>query len=94
MDSGFQRKGGVSPRYDLHPEDALSPEEAAAQAAEYIAYENARQRRIEAEQAKADRIAKTARWHELGAYWDRRAMGDGSHELSFQETYGFEPEWP
>ncbi|MBP6737295.1 MAG: hypothetical protein KA139_07640 [Rhodobacteraceae bacterium] len=83
----FQRKGGVSPRYDLHPEEALSAEEAAARAAEYIAYENERWRRIEAEQDRADRIAKTVRWFSSDG-----AMAPG--ERSFHETYGFEPEWP
>ena len=91
MDSGFQRKGGVSPRYDLHPEDSLSPEEAAAQAAEYIAYENARQRRLEAEQDRDDLIARTVYWFSIDGAMSRIEAHD---ERSFQETYGREPLWP
>lgn len=91
MDTGFQRKGGVSPRYDLHPEESLSADEAAARAAEYIAYENARWRRIQAEQDRADLIAKTVRWHSLDECCDRIRAHD---ERSFQETYGREPLWP
>lgn len=88
MDFPFQREGRDEDRHFWHPADDQRWSD------EYLAEENERWRRIEAEQDRADRIAKTVRWHEPCAYWERRAKRDGSHELSFQETYGFEPEWP
>ena len=94
MDGQALRSGGVSERYGDHPRDELTDAERAQMDAEWLTYENARRARIDAAQDREDLILKTARWFEVGAYWDRRAKGDGSHELSFQETYGKEPLWP
>ena len=81
MDFPFQREGRDQDRHFWHPADDQRWSD------EYLAEENERWRRIEAEQDRADRIAKTVRWFSSDG-----AMAPG--ERSFQETYGFEPEWP
>lgn len=85
MDFPFQREGRDKDRHFWHPADDQRWSD------EYLAEENERWRRIEAEQDRADLIAKTVRWHSLDECWDRIRAHD---ERSFQETYGREPLWP
>lgn len=85
MDFPFQREGRDEDRHFWHPADDQRWSD------EYLAEENERWRRIEAEQDRADRIAKTVRWHSLDECCDRIRAHD---ERSFQETYGREPLWP
>ena len=85
MDFPFQREGRDQDRHFWHPADDQRWSD------EYLAYENARWRRIQAEQDRADLIAKTVRWHSLDECCDRIRAHD---ERSFQETYGREPLWP
>lgn len=81
----FQREGRDEDRHFWHPADDQRWSD------EYLAEENERLNRIEAEQARADRIAKTAHWFSFDGAMSRIEARD---ERSFQETYGFEPEWP
>jgi hypothetical protein len=81
----FQREGRDQDRHFWHPADDQRWSD------EYLAEENERWRRIQAEQDRADLIAKTVRWHSLDECCDRIRAHD---ERSFQETYGREPLWP
>jgi len=85
MDFPFQREGRDEDRHFWHPADDQRWSD------EYLAEENERWRRIQAEQDRADLIAKTVRWHSLDECCDRIRAHD---ERSFQETYGREPLWP
>lgn len=85
MDFPFQREGRDQDRHFWHPADDQRWSD------EYLAEENERWRRIQAEQDRADLIAKTVRWHSLDECCDRIRAHD---ERSFQETYGREPLWP
>lgn len=85
MDFPFQREGRDEDRHFWHPADDQRWSD------EYLAEENERWRRIQADQDRADLIAKTVRWHSLDECCDRIRAHD---ERSFQETYGREPLWP
>lgn len=85
MDFPFQREGRDEDRHFWHPADDQRWSD------EYLAEENDRWRRIQAEHDRADLIAKTVRWHSLDECCDRIRAHD---ERSFQEAYGREPLWP